>query len=118
MKKRLFSSVLLVVVAVLLTFPLDTDAACNKYGKITYSVNLTNGSYVYITPVPTATTATPGYNYYFWIPASYGNVLGSAHSAQASGKTILIYGNATSCPDSGINRYGGTANQINIVNFY
>jgi len=117
MKKRLLSIVLLVVAAVLLTLPLSADAACNIYGKITYSANTNTGTNIYVTPVTTS-AVTPGFAYYFSIPVAYGNLIGTAHSAQASGKTVLVYGNAASCPGTGITRFGGTAQQINIVNFY
>ena len=82
------------------------SAECVTAGKVgtIWSYN-TGYSYIGIAP---ESAFGEGYVVYYYVPASY-----SAHAtllaAAASDEYVYVSGDASSCPTSGVIRYGGTA---------
>jgi len=114
MKKLL---VLLVVAFAVITIPFSASATCSLYGKINYTVAYTTGMYIYVTPLSTG-AYTPGVSIYYWVPNTFTAAVTSAVSAVPANTTILVVGNAASCPTTGTTRYGGVATELRLVPGY
>jgi hypothetical protein len=81
----------------------SANATCSVYGKVVYSYNSGAGSiYYYLAP----TTAFP--TYYYGFSASNQDMKDQMNNAMANDETVMVYGNATSCPTTGTYRFIGS----------
>nr|WP_321465016.1 hypothetical protein [uncultured Desulfobulbus sp.] len=96
------------------------EAGCGQYGKVRYAYQYASGStYFYISPRTTTPAST--YYYYFRVDATTNGgvaLVSSLASAQASGQTVYVYGNASACPTTGTGRYGGTVSMARVHSDY
>lgn len=93
-------------------FTSQAEATCVAQGKIMYATSGTdNILWVYLAPT-SGQIGNVGFTYYYQVPPSYGTIREILIAATANDRTIKIEGNATYCPTSGPQRFGGQVNHV------
>ncbi|MBK8637280.1 MAG: hypothetical protein IPN92_02970 [Chromatiaceae bacterium] len=92
------------------------NATCTQEGKIARSVSTTNGViYFYIAP---PTSGLTPFNMYFLVGETDASNANMLLAALAGGHRVSVLGNATSCPTTGSNRFGGEVQTVNVLPRY
>jgi hypothetical protein len=108
--------VLFVALAVASIFVIASiaGAVCPNTGKIIYTYRNASGStmYVYVSPNTTFPTF-----YYYFVTTDY-RVMDQITSAQAGQLKVNITGNRSTCPTTGLYRYGGAITYFRTYTIY
>jgi len=103
--KKLICLVMVLAALVMGALPASVNAACGQYVQVLRVYTQDTGSYyVYGRPL---NQVLPGYCYYWAIANDDLELLNTCLAAQASGKPTILSGDASTCPTTGNQRYGG-----------
>jgi len=105
MKKILVSLVLAGFFAV----PMAAQAACTLSGEVVRILEYPTYSLVYVKTAPLVP-------FIFYFQVTNTELRAGARTAMVTGKDIVMYGNAASCPTTGDVRYGGVVISTLVVN--